>query len=243
MTPTTERVQSGRRGAAIVAVGLVAVLGVLIARPWDSRPSPSPVAVVASLTVSTPGPTDSATVPLDTSEPAATPGFVLPTPDIAPPGAAGEAAIVAPLDVAVVQCRYGPSRDNARRLAAIEVQPPLVLLDPDASAEHIRRIGWHFEVETNELQSIFERAWQRVDRSAWQVAPANTTRPAAFNALRSQFSVGPVEDTAAVRVRIVVEWYTRNDEVAGRAELVPNTYREGNAEFTGEWPPYCRVVL
>lgn len=241
MTPTTERVPSGRRGAALVAVGLVAVLAVLIARPWDLRPSPSPVAVVDPTRPAVPP-----SPPLATATPQGAeshPTFVLPSPDIAPPGAGGEAAIVAPLDVAVVQCDYRRSRGERRELAALEVQPPLVLLDPDASTTHISRIGWRFDVETNLLQHIFERQWRPIHQSAWQVAPANATRPAAFNPLRSRFGDGAVEDTTAVRVRIVVEWYTRNDEVAGRAELMPHTYREANAEFDGEWSPFCRAVL
>jgi hypothetical protein len=145
--------------------------------------------------------------------------------------------------MAVVQCDYRRSRGAPRQLAALEVQPPVVLLDRDASTTHISRIGWRFDVETNLLQHIFERQWRPIHQSAWQVAPANTTRPAAFNPLRSRFGDGSVELTTAVRVRIVVEWYTRNDEVAGRAELMPHTYREADAEFDGQWSPFCRAVL
>lgn len=237
MTLTTERVPSGRRGAALVVLALVAMIGVLIARPWDVRPASSPVAVVDS-GLSTPS-----LLPPAPALPDPTAVFVLPTPDLAPPGAGGEAAIITPGDVAMVQCDYGRGRGDRRRLAALEVQPPLVLLDPDASAEHIRRIGWRFDVETNELQNIFDRAWQPLHGSAWQVAPASATRPAAFDTLRSRFGDGTVGDTTAVRVRIVVEWYTRNDEVAGRAELLPYTYREGDAQFNGEWPTFCRAVI
>jgi hypothetical protein len=231
MTLTTERVPSGRRGAALVALVLVAVIGVLIARPWDPRPSPSPVAIVS------PSPAGSAAMPEPTRV------FVLPTPDLAPPGAGGEAAIVTPADVAVVQCEYGRNRGERRQLASLEVQPPMVLLDPGSSTRHISRIGWRFDVETNRLQNIFDRAWRPSHTSAWQVAPASSTRPAAFNPLRSRFGGSDEPDMTAVRVRMVIEWYTRNDEVAGRAELVPHTYREGNAEFDGQWEPFCRALL
>src|SRR5688500_6059565 len=168
MTPTTERVPSGRRGAALVAVGLVAVLAVLIARPWDARPAPSPVAVVDPTPPAEPVPS-----PLAIATPAAAeslPPFVLPSPDIAPPGAGGEAAIVAPLDMAVVQCEYRRSRGERRELTALEVQPPLVLLDPEASTTHISRIGWRFDVETNLLQHIFERQSRPIDEPARQSA-------------------------------------------------------------------------
>lgn len=239
MTLTTERVPSGRRGPALVALAIVVVIGVLIMRPWDARPGPSPVAVAE-----TAAPVSSAPVPLVTPPAAVTtPPFILPTPDVAPPAPGGEAAIVTPADIAVVQCEYGRRTGRGRELAALEVQPPLVLLDPQASTEHITRIGWRFDIETNQLQNIFDRAWLPIRQSAWQVAPASNTRPAAFNPLRSRFGSRDIARTTAVRVRIVIEWYTRNDEVAGRAELTPRTYREGNDEFDGEWEHFCRAVI
>ena len=121
--------------------------------------------------------------------------------------------------------------------------PPTVYLDPSSSTRHIRRIGWRFEIETNRRESLFERDWIPVDGSRWQVAAALDGRSAAFTPLSIKVQTDARQTTELFRVRVIVEWYTRNDEVAGRAELIPTSYREGNQLLTGSWPAFCSGVL
>lgn len=243
MTLTTERVPARRRGPLAVSLLLLALVALLVARPWHTpAPSPSPLAVAEpSPGLDVPTASQPATADSPQPQPQPTP-LVLPTPDIAPVGPIGDVALATAADKPLVECTYSRSR-RGRVLTAVEVQPPTVFLDASSSPRHIRRIGWRFEIETSDVASPAERDWVRADGSRWQVAAAFAGRPAAFAPLSAEFSARGVAEAQVVRARMIVEWYTRNDEVAGQAELIPTRYREGDAPFAGTWPTYCRAVI
>jgi hypothetical protein len=224
------------------AIGLagLALLGVLVAKPWDSPP-PTPSAS-ANAALAAPSPFATAT-PETTPSPTMTSTPVpLPTADIAPLGPAGEFALSAPPDSALARCTYTRARGGVRYLRSVEVQPPTVMLDPRARASDINRIGWRFELEMNRRERLFDRDWETVDQSRRQIASTAAGRQAAFTPLTVRYHADAIEDTSIFRVRVIIEWYTRNFEIAGRAEVVANRYQEGGDELIGSWPLHCSGV-
>lgn len=127
-------------------------------------------------------------------------------------------------------------------MVAIEVLPPRALLNPDARESDINRIGWWFEVEANRHERVFDREWETVDRSRRQMAPARSGQPANFTPLTVRVGSREIGRTEVFRVRVIIEWYTRNFEIAGHTEIVANTYQEGRDELIGSWPPFCAGV-
>lgn len=238
--PPTERVPA--RLGVPTAVGLagLALLGVLVAKPWDSPPATPSASLIAGLAAPSPSATstpETTPSPTITSTPAP-----LPTPDLAPLGPAGEFALSAPPDAALARCTYARARGGVRYLRSIEVQPPTVMLDPGARASDINRIGWRFELEMNRRERLFDRYWETVDESRRQIASTSADQPAAFTPLTVRYHADEIEPTAIFRARVIIEWYTRNFEIAGRAEVVANRYQEGGDDLIGSWPLHCSGV-
>jgi len=242
LQPTTERIRASRRGPALVALAALTLLGVLVAQPWEERaPASTPVAALASpspTAIPTPSPSEPPT-PAPTGTPALAP---LPTPDLAPLGPGGEFALSAPPDSALVRCAYSRAARDRRTLSAVVVLPPRVVLNPAAQETDINRIGWWVELESNRQESVFDRDWQIVGRSRRQMATARIGEAASFSPLSMRYGGRDVARTDVFRVRVVIEWYTRNFEVAGHTEIVANTYQEAGDELIGAWPPYCAGV-
>ena len=238
LQPTMQKVPAQRGMGLIVGLAALAVLGVLVVRPWDSQ---GPQASLVGQAQASPFRPTAATIP--SAQPPATPPRAFPTPDIAPLGPLGDVALLTGADQALVQCHYGPERRGTRRLVSVEVLSPVVMLDPGASETHIKRIGWWFELELNHAQNVFDRAWQRVGRSRSQSAPAVHRQPARFTPLTLPNNLPDIDDNAVFRVRVIVEWYTRNVELAGRAEIVANRYQEAGNELIDPWPMYCHGTL
>jgi hypothetical protein len=163
-----------------------------------------------------------------------------PTPDIATLGALGEIALPYTPGQAMAQCDYrGPRSRGPQRLASVTVQPPTVLLDAEASSRDISRVGWFLELQMNRAQDVFHRDWETVSRSRTQVLGLSSGQAARFAPLTVRHE-GGAGDTEVYRVRMVIEWYTRNLELAGNATIVANHYQEAADERIGAWPPYCR---
>lgn len=239
--PTTEPVRVRRDRPLAVGLVVVAIVVVLVAKPWDApSPGASPLAAIASASPSA----TAIPTPLPTNQPTpATTPAPLPTPDIAPLGPVGEFALSAPPDAAFARCTYTRARGGVRYLRDVEVLPPRVTLDPDARTHDIRRISWRFELEMNRQERVFDRDWEAVDESRRQSAPTVAGRPANLSPLSLRYqSAGEIEQTSVFRVRVIVEWYTRNLELAGRADVVANRYQEGRDERLDSWPMYCSGV-
>jgi hypothetical protein len=241
LQPTTEKVPARSGVPILVAVAALAFVGLLVARPWDR------VNTGASTTAS-PQPGAGAIAAPGGSGPAATGPqtlvvpFVLPSPDVGPPAPIGEFTLSSAPDEALAKCDYGRPRRGQARLAGIEVQPPIVLLDAGSSVTDIRRIGWWFEVEMKRAERLFDSEWQNVGRSRAQAVGAVSGQPARFTPLTFAFDTSDLPTTGVYRVRVIVEWYTRNVELAGRAEIIANRYQEADDPLIGSWPIYCDGV-
>lgn len=229
---TTERVPQKRWVPIAVAILAISVVGVLVAKPWGSDPG-RPVAASPPLPPATP----SAASPTDS--PAGT-VRLLPTPDIAPLGPVGDFVIDFVSDVAMAQCRYGRMRRGLHHLERIEVQPPTVLVDySDADIENIRSVGWSFELERNTQETVFNRDWETVARSRRQTTAAVDDRPTTFTPMSLMYDARGDDQAAVFRARVIVEWLTRNFELAGSVEFVLTTYLEGDQEFLESGSPLC----
>ena len=236
LRPTTEKVPARRAVPLAVALAALATLGVLVAQPWDrAGPTTSPRAALSP----------DAEVALTTASPTAAPTSTsarsIPTPDVAPLGPIGDLSFATDPDSPMARCDYGRERRGALRLVRVEVQPPVVLLDAGSSVTDIRRVGWWFELEMNREENIFHREWLAVGRSRAQVVAAVEGRPARFTSLSMPNRVREMDPTTVFRVLLVVEWYTRNVELAGRAEVVANRYQEADNQLIGSWPGYCHA--
>ena len=240
--PTTEPVRVRRDRPLAAGLAAVAVIVVLVAKPWETpAPVASPLAAISSASPSA----TALPTPPQTSEPtpARTPA-PLPTADIAPLEPLGEFALAAPPESAFARCTYTRvTRGGVRRLRGVEVLPPRVTLDSDARTHDIRRVSWRFELEMNRRERLFDRAWVTVDESARQSALTVAGRPANFTPLSVRYQpTAGIEQTSLFRVRVIVEWHTRNFELAGRAEAVANRYQEGRNERLDSWPMFCSGV-
>lgn len=240
--PPTERVPARRTTPLLVGLAALIALGVFVARPWDDHsPQPSLVALATAAPSSAPTSTPAET-PVPTPTPTAPPP-ILPPPDFGtqtPPGSVSLSTEPGSPDVI---CGYGRVRQGARRLVSIEVRPPLVLLDESASATDIDRVGWRFQVETNVEQGVFERDWQYVGASRSQATRTADGRPAAFTPIQMTIRADELKGTDVFRVRLVVEWFTRNLEPAGSAEIVATRYQLARAAADEPSLPYCTGVL
>ena len=241
--PPTERVPARRATPLLVGLAALVALGVFVARPWDDHsPRPSLVAVATAAPSNAPTGTPAET-PAPTPTPTAPPP-ILPPPDFGPQPPPGSVSLNNEPGSPSVTCSYGRVRQGARRLVSIEVQPPMVLLDESASATDIDRVGWRFQVETNVEQGVFDRDWQYVGASRSQATGTADGRPAAFAPIQVAVRADDVTSTTDVfRVRVVVEWFTRNLEPAGRAEIVAGRYQPARAAADEPSWPYCTGVL
>ena len=221
---TTERVPQKRWVPIAVALVALSLVVVLVAKPWGSDPqrpgAATPPAAVAASPVANPTGTPAETVRL------------LPTPDIAPLGPVGDFVIDFVDDAAMAHCHYGRMRRGLHHLERIEVQPPIVFVDySDADIENIRTVGWSFQLEMNHQTAVFTRDWETVARSRRQTTAAVDDRPTAFTPMSLRYDARGDDATAVFRVRVIVEWLTRNLELAGSVEFVLTSYLEGDHEF------------
>lgn len=240
--PPTERVPGGRGKPLLVTLAVVAALAVFVAQPWqDQASSPSPVALASASQPASPGAT-----PLPTNVPTPTPTApppVLPSPDLGPLSAPGEVALSAEPGTPVVRCSYGRRHHGVRRLVAVMVSPPIVTLDPESDATDISHVAWRFVLETNEQQHILDADWLPAGASRTQAAGTAQGRAAPFTSLSLRTRTQDMPDTVVYRVRVVVEWFTRNIELAGHAELLAAPYQAANATPDDSQWPYCAGVL
>jgi len=166
--------------------------------------------------------------------------MLLPTPDIGPLGPVGNYSIEFVSDVAMARCEFGRQRRRQRHLAGIEVQPPVVLVNySESDIGNIRSVGWSFELEMNRQQAVFSREWETVARSRVQTTAAVDGRPTAFSPMSLAYDARGDDDTAVFRARIIVEWFTRNLELAGSVELVLTNYQEEDDQLPGSWSVHC----
>ncbi len=145
--------------------------------------------------------------------------------------------------MSLVACRYSRLTDGRRYFRGLEVQPPTVTaFNDDEGALDVRSVAWRVEVQQNRLESVFDRDWITVARSRRQVAVPARGTAAAFRPLAVEHRVTRDDATSVLRAVVIVEWYTRNLELAGRVESVANSYLEARDSLSDIRPEGCRGV-
>ena len=240
--PTVESVPS-RRSVPIV-VGLIAVLftGFLVWQGLADRPTPSQTPAVPPVAIGSPSPSDvgSPTASQD-ADPSPQPR-PLPSPDLGPLEHAGDFALAPPPGSALVQCTYSRPRDGRRYFRGLEVQPPTVSAYNDAhGALDVRSVAWRVELQSSQPENRLDLDWITVARSRRQVATAAGARIDLYP-LAIAYRVPQEDATVVLRALVIVEWYTRNLELAGRVEQVADSYLEANDPVRELRREGCRSV-
>ena len=215
---TTERITPSRRAPLAVVLAAFALVALLIWKPWVGPlpASPSPTLIAARPTspptvAPTVGPTEPTPTPAPPS-PRPTPELV--TVDLSPSRTTG----------AVVDCGYLPIDSPPRKLAALEISPPLVRLRSDAAAQGLRRVTWRAAVQSNMLESIFSADWQTLVRSRRRAAPKLDVPVLRFSPITIDYAGLPKSPTLVVRVVVTVEWFGPANVLIGSREIVATTY-------------------
>ncbi|HYI23123.1 MAG TPA: hypothetical protein VEX62_10850 [Candidatus Limnocylindrales bacterium] len=228
--PPIERVPTRTRTPLFVGLAALVVVGLLVWRPWAEAPPPQPSPLALAPTAA---PQPSRALPPtampNAGDPATPrPARSLPPPDLSPLGPAGEFRFG---DVdANVRCLYGPRSEGRRLLQSLEVLPPLAFVtNPPGEVSHLESMGWRVELQMNRLDTLFDSEWETIARSRRQLARAINDRPADFKPLTLALNAQQAVPSAVFRVLVVVEWYTRNVELAGRGALVAPLYAQGTS--------------
>jgi hypothetical protein len=234
----------------VVVVALAVVLGVLIAKPWDTQPGPAPVAVQPAPSEEPAAPTQSAqSAPSDAPSPRTT-GTPIPYPPYTPTPAPSEPesppegsafAVEFDADGQVATCRY-ERRGRRYVLSVIEVPPPRAYAVSDRGTGRVRGVSWWFELLGNREDTLFDADWQPLGQSGIEVAASVDGGPADFT-LNHRF-VGDLDlsRTAVVRTRVVVHWDSQFGEPEVQSEIVATSYL---MEPRPPVPPltYCPAVI
>lgn len=233
MTLQTERVPSRTRGALIAGGLALAVIGLLVAKPWQPQ---GPGAI------STPG-RDSVVGQVSPTAPGVTPepGSSLPAVQATDGDSGAFVVEINPLgDLA--RCLYEQDGRHRPELSAIVVPPPLAYAARDAGTGRSRDVSWRVEVISNHQQSLFSASWATLGTSLMQISGAVDGAPADFSAGTINVDPTQLDNTTVVRVRIIVEWYSPRLEVIARSEIVLPSYVAG--EDSSEPPLFhCPAVL
>ena len=240
--PTVERVPSRRSVPTVV--GLIAVLltGLLAWQGFEDRSITSETPALPPVAIGSPSPGEMASPTTSQgADPSAQPRS-LPSPDIGPLERAGDFALAPRPGSALVQCTYSRLRDGRRYFRELEVQPPLVSAYNDAEgALDVRSIAWRVELQSTQSENVFDQDWITVARSRRQVATA-TGPTINLYPLSIAYRVPRGDATSILRALVIVEWYTRNLELAGRVEQVADSYREANDPLSEVRPEGCRAA-
>jgi hypothetical protein len=244
-----QRVPARTRGALAVGVALTLLVGLLIAKPWDTRPTTIPdVAILRP----TPTLTASATAEAIQASPSAPATPQPPSPSVPPRGRPPPSSPKPP-DVYTVFlstasanaiCRYERAGHGQRRLASIEVVPPVAYAALDFGTGHVHSAVWSFEVIVNRAESVFDAEWEAVAESGREVAPAADGQPANFSPQTVQLDAsefGPTATygpTAIFRARLVVVWYTLSTD-PNMTVLTATRYLDTSPRTIGPTVPYC----
>jgi hypothetical protein len=239
--PDVEKVTSGRRTPLAVGLIVIVIVGVLVWRPWHTEPRP---AIAQPTTPVAASPTQTASQPTASPTPRPAPTAIpsVPPPDLGPAGPITEFALVQQPGRALVHCEYGPLRQGRRHLRSLVVEPPLVPPLDRGDSNDIRHVSWHVELQSNRLEWLFERDWRPAAASRSQQTGVSTSRPAQFTSLEIDYRAARDEETAIFRVLVVVEWRTRNLELAGRGEVIAPSYLQANDPVSEIHSEGCRAV-
>ncbi len=226
--PLPQRVPMNRRAPLAVGAVAIAVITLLVWRPWDepvaqlpaTPPASTLVAAVSPTPVPTPSPTPRPTRP----PPSATP-FSL---------SAGDGS-------GDVSCGYVVGDDGQRLLDRIDVEPPLLTAEPPLDlATGKQRVGWRFTVEQNHLDTLFTQAWQPVVHSRRRTRLVAAGEAAVFRPQHVGFESPQSDPTAVFRVVVAGYWFS-GGHVSQTVKFVATSYRM-DAGF-GPLPGGCYARL
>ena len=240
--PTVERVPSRR--SVPTAVGLIAVLltGLLIWQPWEDRPAAPETPAVPPVAIGSPSPSEMASPTASHGAGPSSPPRPLPSPDLGPLQQAGDFALAPRPGSALVQCAYSRLLGGRRYFRELEVQPPMVSAYNDAEgALDVRSVAWRVELQSSQPENRLDLDWITVARSRRQVATA-TGPTINLYPLSIAYRMPRDEATSVLRALVIVEWYTRNLELAGRVERIADSYLEANDRISELRREGCRAV-
>ena len=113
-------------------------------------------------------------------------------------------------------------------MRSLEVLPPFVTVtNRRTEVSDLEAMVWRVELQANRLETLFDSEWETVARSPQQRARAIPDQPAAFQPLSMALNSEQTGPSAVYRVLVIVEWYTRNEELAGRGQMVATSYADG----------------
>jgi hypothetical protein len=250
--PVIQRVPSGTRGPIVVAVVLLLVVGLLIAKPWDSPP---PFAAAVPTTAESAASPLSATAPVSRSPAPGTTGTPIPYPPYTPtplptdtpaPAVGAVFTVEFEPDGALTTCTY-ERHGRKRRLASIEVPAPRAYVLSDRGNGRERPVIFWFELIANSEETLFDADWTFWTESGFLASAAVDGEPADLASLvldLDDAALADLElnDTTVVRARMVVDWQTDVRQAETRSEIVATSYLSASP-LRMKRTTYCPYVL
>jgi hypothetical protein len=251
--PVIQRVPSRTRGPILVAIALAVVVGLLVAKPWDSQPQLA-AAVMTSPDIEGP-PTDAAVAVPTTPPTPTTTGTPIPYPPYTPTPMPTPTAVAVVGGVFTVEfepdgqittCTY-ERHGRRRQLASIQVPAPRAYVLSDRGTGRVRPVIFWFEVITNSEQTVFDDDWSHLTDSGFLLAEAVDGAPAEMPALvldldDAALADTELDDTTVVRTRMVLDWHTDLTQADSRSEIVATSYLSVNPSRTQQ-TTYCPYVI
>ena len=235
-TPLPQRVPINRRAPLAVGAVALAVITLLVWRPWAEPVEQLPATPPASNLVAVASPTPSPALdPTPSRTPDPTPRTTQPPPSPTPFSlSTGEGS-------GDVSCGYVAGDDGSRLLSRIDVEPPTLTAEPALVATTGKqRVGWRFMVEQNHLDTLFTRAWQPVAHSRRRTSLVAAGEAAAFRPQHVAIEAPQTDPTAVFRVVIAGYWFS-GGAVAQSVTFVATRYQ---MDVAGELlPDGCHARL
>lgn len=243
---TTERVRGGRRAALVAALAAVLVVGTLVWKPWDADAPASPPATQPTIARASATPPPSTYVPRpataqaqDPSPPVTTTPFDPGPQFVEAPDSLGSVAFY-PNEGPAAWCIYKAGDANRPpALSVIVVEPPVIVVGDGASAARLRAIRWHFQLESNTQDKLFESEWSQVADSQ-----SNTIDRQQFGFTKPISLKVPVADSITVfRTPLVIDWLGAKGLVLASQRVVPGIYGVLGATNRSPQPGSCPTTM
>jgi hypothetical protein len=248
--PPTQRVGSSRRTPVAVALVALAVVGVLVWKPWGVATPPPLVSPPAFAAVPTaePAATTPTVMPTVSLVPLPLPSSAAPGPTQAPPSPTvrvsqpGLAFLVRDDGLPFAQCVYNTGTDGERHLVGVVAGSPLVVRNAESASEsELRAVRWHFELQVNALEQLFNADWVTVATSPVQRFAMPSWEPASSEPVKLRYDSRRDGTTAVYRVAVVVDWLGRRGRLLDTLRVVATAYAPSDRVATVV-PDGCHAI-
>lgn len=144
--------------------------------------------------------------------------------------------------ISFTQCVYSRGGNGQRQLVGVVVGPPVPLRNADYAADsELRASRWHFELQVNALEQIFNADWETVATSPRQRVSMQGWDPVFPRPVTLGYDSRHDGTTAVYRVVIVVDWLGRRDRVLDTQRVVGTSYAPRNVVGAAV-PEGCHAV-